>query len=406
MARFAYKAVGTDGEVVEGEVEAVSRQALIDRLHAQGQVPIRAQEVRGAAGRVLSFKLLRERRHLRRSDVTLLTRELATLLSAGLPLDRALSVLGDLSSAAPVRAVVVEVRDRVRGGAALAEALDAHPKVFPNFYVGMVRAGEAGGTLEEVLGRLADGLERAEALRENLRSALRYPAMVVIMAIVSLVVLMTLVIPEFRPMFEDAGAALPLSTSVIIAVSDVLRDYWWLLLGLCLALALLVRQHNRTAAGRLRWDSWWSRAPLFGELIRKVEIARFARTLGTLLANGVSVLNALSMTTEVLGNRAVAQAIGRTQGRLAKGEGLSGPLAESGVVPGLALQLIQVGEETGQLEPMLLRIADIYDEEVKRSVERLLSILVPLMTIALGLLIAAIIGSMMAAILSAYELPF
>jgi len=301
---------------------------------------------------------------------------------------------------------VVEVRDRVRGGAALAEALDAHPKVFPNFYVGMVRAGEAGGTLEEVLSRLADGLERAEALRENLRSALRYPAMVVIMAIVSLVVLMTLVIPEFRPMFEDAGAALPLSTSVIIAVSDVLRDYWWLFLGLCLALALAVRQHNRTAAGRLRWDSWWSRAPLFGELIRKVEIARFARTLGTLLANGVSVLNALSMTTEVLGNRAVAQAIGRTQGRLAKGEGLSGPLAESGVVPGLALQLIQVGEETGQLEPMLLRIADIYDEEVKRSVERLLSILVPLMTIALGLLIAAIIGSMMAAILSAYELPF
>jgi general secretion pathway protein F len=406
MARFAYKAVGADGEVVEGEVEAVNREAVIDRLHAQGQVPIRAEEIRGAAGRAFSFRLLPERRRVRRGDVSLLTRELATLLTAGLPLDRALSVLGELSAAAPVRAVTLDLRDRVRGGAALAEALEAHPEVFPNFYVGMVRAGEAGGTLEEVLGRLADGLERAEALRENLRSALRYPVIVVIMAVVSLGVLMTLVIPEFRPMFEDAGAALPLSTAVIIATSDFLRDYWWLLLGLCLALALALRQHNRTPAGRLRWDTWWSRAPLFGELIRKVEIARFARTLGTLLANGVSVLNALSMTTEVLGNRAVAQAIGRTQGRLAKGEGLSGPLAESGVVPGLALQLIQVGEETGQLESMLLRIADIYDDEVKRSVERLLSILVPLMTIALGLLIAAIIGSMMAAILSAYELPF
>lgn len=406
MARFAYKAVGADGEVVEGEVEAVSRQALIDRLHAQGQVPIRAQEVRSSAGRLFSFRLLPERRKVRRSDVTLLTRELATLLSAGLPLDRALSVLGELSAAAPVRAVTLDLRDRVRGGAALAESLEAHPEVFPNFYVGMVRAGEAGGSLEEVLQRLAEGLERAEALRESLRSALRYPIMVVIMAVISLAVLMTLVIPEFRPMFEDAGAALPLSTAVIIGVSDFLRDYWWLLLSLCLAVAVALRQHNRTPAGRLRWDGWWSRAPLFGELIVKVEIARFARTLGTLLANGVSVLNALSMTIEVLGNRAVAQAIGRIHGRLAKGEGLSGPLAESGVVPGLALQLIQVGEETGQLEPMLLRIADIYDEEVKRSVGRLLSILVPLMTIALGLLIAAIIGSMMAAILSAYELPF
>jgi len=406
MARFAYKAVGADGEVVEGEVEAASRQALIDRLHAQGQVPIRAQELRGAAGRAFSLSVLPERRRLRRGEIGLLTRELATLLSAGLPLDRALSVLGELASGPPVRALLQDVRDRVRGGAALAEALEAHPKAFPNFYVGMVRAGEAGGTLEEVLNRLADSLERAERLRENLRAALRYPAMVVVMAVVSLAVLMTLVIPQFRPMFEDAGAALPLSTAVIIAISDFLRDYWWLLLALCVALGLALWQHNRTPAGRLRWDTWWSRAPLFGPLVLKVEIARFARTLGTLLANGVSVLNALSMTTAVLGNRAVAQAIGRIQGRLAKGEGLSGPLAESGVVPGLALQLIQVGEETGQLEAMLLRIADIYDDEVKRSVDRLLSILVPLLTIALGLLIAGIIGSMMAAILSAYELPF
>ncbi len=226
------------------------------------------------------------------------------------------------------------------------------------------------------------------------------------MAVVSVVVLMTAVIPEFRPLFEDAGAAMPTPTRVILAVSDFLEAYWWALaLGL-LAAALGLRQHNRDPAGRLRWDGWMAGAPLFGDLIRKVEVARFTRMLGTLLANGVSVLNALDLSTETMENRAIAAATGRVQGRLAKGEGLAEPLMETGVFPGLALQLIQVGEETGHLEEMLLRIADIYDEEVKQTIQRMLSLLVPLVTLALGVLIAGIIGAMMAAILSAYDLPF
>jgi general secretion pathway protein F len=226
------------------------------------------------------------------------------------------------------------------------------------------------------------------------------------MAAVSIIVLVTLVIPEFRPLFEDSGAALPTSTRIVIGISDFLAVYWWAAaLGL-LAVVLGIRQHNRDPAGRLRWDRWMIRAPLVGDLVNKIETARFSRTLGTLLANGVNVLNALALTIETLENRAITDATARAQGRLAKGEGLAHPLMETGVFPGLALQLIQVGEETGQLDAMLLRIADIYDDEVKRTIERMLSLLVPLVTLALGVLIAGIIGSMMAAILSAYDLPF
>ncbi|MEE8189585.1 MAG: type II secretion system F family protein [Kiloniellales bacterium] len=405
MTRFLYKAVSPEGEVLEGEIEAASRQAVVDRLHAQGHVPIRAEPSAGRSATRLSLPRLSRSRRITRKDVVLFTREMATLLQAGLPLDRAMTVLAAISQPGPMRSLVEEVQEKVRGGATLADAMEQHPGAFPNFYCGMVRAGEAGGTLETVLERLAVGLERAQALRETVRSGLQYPALVVVMAVLSLVVLMTAVIPEFRPLFEDAGAALPLSTRIVIGASDFVAAYWWAMgLGL-LALALGIRQHNRDPAGRLRWDRMLWRLPLAGELIMKVEAARFSRTLGTLLANGVSVLSALTMTTETLGNRAIAEAVGRARGRLAKGERLADPLMETGAFPGLALQLIQVGEETGQLETMLLRIADIYDEEVKHSIQRLLALLVPLVTIVLGILIAVIIGSMLAAILSSYDLP-
>lgn len=406
MPRFSYKAVGPDGEVIEGELEAATRQSVIDRLHAQGSVPIRAEALQRPGGAGLSGLLRFERRRVTRKDLVLFTRELATLLQAGLPLDRAFTILVELSPHGALRTLVESLRERVRGGATLADALADHPEVFPNDYVGMVRAGEAGGTLEGVLGRLAESLERSQAMRESVRSALQYPALVVIMAILSLVVLMTLVIPEFRPLFEGAGAALPRSTQVILAISDLVAAYWWAGLILLIAAGFAFRQWRRRPEGRLRWDRALLNAPYFGDLMRKIETARFARTLGTLLANGVTLLNAIAMTAGAQDNRAFAEAVGRVQGRLAKGEGLAAPLGETGVVPGLALRLVQVGEESGRLEAMLIQIAEIYDQETRRSLERLLGLLVPLVTIALGILIAIIIGSMLAAILSVYELPF
>ena len=406
MPRFNYKAVSPEGEVIEGEIEAISRQAVVDRLHADGHVPIRAEESRRAAAAQSGAGRLFQPRRVREEDLLPITRELATLLQAGLPLDRAMSVMIDLAAQGPARELMEEVREKVRGGATLADALAAHSAVFPNYYAGMVRAGEAGGNLEGVLARLAETLERAQALRDNVRAALRYPAMVVIMAVLSLAVLMAFVIPEFRPLFEDAGAAMPLSTQIVIGVSDLFAAYWWLLALAVLAAVLIVRRHKQSEEGRLRWDAWALEAPVFGDLLTKIQVARFSRTLGTLLTNGVSVLNAMSMTIETLDNRAFAGAAAQAQGRLAKGEGLAEPLAETGVFPGLALQLVRVGEETGRLDSMLLRIADIYDEEVKRAIQKMLSLLVPLITVALGILIAGIIGSMISAIMSSYDLAF
>ena len=391
--------------MIEGVVEAVNRQAVIDRLRGQGHVPIRADEVTGGTGRGLGAGWSFSRRRVGPKDVVMKTRELATLLHAGLPLDRCLTVLCELSPPGPVRTLVERVQEEVRGGAALADALEAHPDVFPGFYVGMVRAGEAGGNLDGVLVALADSLERAQKLRESVQAALQYPALVVIMAVLTLVVLMTAVVPEFQPLFENAGSEMPLLTQVVIAVSDFLGLYWWAAALAIVALILAVRRHNRDPKGRLRWDGWVLGLPVLGDLLRKVEPARFSRTLGTLSRSGVSLLNAMSMTIATVENRVIAEALDEVRTRLAKGEGLSGPLSETRAIPTMARQLIQVGEESGALEDMLLRVADIYDDEVQRSLQVMLGLLTPVIIIVLGIVIAVIIGSMVAAILSAYDLP-
>jgi general secretion pathway protein F len=404
MALFSYKAVSAEGEVIEGELEALDQRAAIERLRSQGHVPIRAEERRG--GGAVRRSRLRRRARISSTAVALLTRELSMLLQSGLPLDRALSILGSLTTEDPVRRLVERVLDRVRGGASLAEALEAQGEVFPSFYCGMVRAGEAGGALEIVLERLADTLERAQALRESVKSALIYPMLVVILAVAALVIMMTLVIPNFRPLFEDSGAAMPLLTQIVIGASDFVRDYWWALAGAAVLLIFGLKRHNATPEGRLRWDRWILGLPLLSDLVLKLEVARLARMLGTLLANQVSVLNAVSMALGTLSNRAVAEALSELRGRLAKGEGFAVPLAEAGIFPVLAVQLVRVGEESGQLDGMLLRVAEIYDEEVKRTIDRILALLVPVIIIVLGGVIALMIGSIVMAIMSSYDLPF
>ena len=406
MPRFRYKAVTATGEIVEGALEAASRTAAIDRLRGQGHMPIRADALAERSATRWWQKSFRLSRRLNQADVILFTRQLATLLQAGLPLDRALAMIAELESEGPRLAFVNSVLEAVRGGTPLAEALTAQGAVLPPFYVGMVRAGEAGNTLDNVLARLADTLERAQALRDSVRSAMYYPAIVLIVAAATLVLLLTAVVPEFKPLFEDSGAALPTPMAVLLAVGDFLQAWWWALIAGALALVLAIRAHNRQPRGRLRWHSWLIRLPLFGDLVIKVEVARFARTLGTLLANGVTALAAFSIAAGAIGNRAVARAIEGTSGRLKRGEGLARPLRELPLFPRLAAQLVQVGEESGQLESMLLKVADIYDEEVRRTLQRLVGLLVPLVTIGLGMLVAGIIGTMLTAILATYDLSF
>jgi general secretion pathway protein F len=404
MPRYKYKAVSAAGEILEGEIDAADRQAVIDGLHRQGNTPIRADEVTGGSSRRLAPIDLFRKGRLSPEAVALTTRQLATLLHAGLPIDRALSVLAEIAKEQNLRAFLEDVLKSVRGGSALADALDPHKGSLPAYYIGLVRAGEAGGALDSVLSRLTDSLERAQSLRETIRSAMYYPAFVLVMSVLTLVVLFTLVIPEFRPVFEDSASGMPSSMAVVIALSDGLRDYWWAIVLVMIAVVLGVQQHNSTLHGRRRRDRLILELPLVGDLVTKVEVARFARTLGTLLANGVMVLNALSITAETISNRELADAIRGLSDRLKRGEGLALPLMETGLFPRLAVQLVRVGEESGQLELMLLRTAEIYDEEVKRTLQRLLALLVPVMTICIGVLVASIIAIMLTAILSTYEL--
>lgn len=404
MPRYRYKAVSASGSVIEGEMEAVDRQAVIDQVHRQGGTPIRAEPINDRAGlRFLPGALGRQQGPSPQA-IALMTRELATLLRAGLPVDRALSTLLEVAQDRRVKILLEDVLKAIRGGSTLASALEAHRASLPVYYIGLVRAGEAGGALDGVLWRLADTLENAAALRETIRSAMYYPAFVLLMSIATLVVMFTMVIPEFRPLFEDSGSAMPGSMAAMIAVSDALREDWWWILLAALAAFLLGRLCFNVEHVKNRRDRWVLKLPLIGELVTKIEVARFSRTLGILLAHGVLVLNALSITAEAVANREIAAAIRGLSSKLRGGEGLATPLMETGLFPRLAVQLVRVGEESGQLEPMLLRVAEIYDGEVKHTLQRLLSLFVPVMTICIGVLVAAIIGTMLTAILGTYEI--
>ena len=402
--RFRYEAVSASGELVAGEMEAENQAAVIARLQNQGHVPIRADEASVSfLSRLMSWEFRAWKKRPVR-NLALLTQQLATLLHAGLSLDRALELAQTVVAKESERECLHAVLDKVRGGSSLADAMATRSDVFPKFYVGMVRAGEAGASLDSTLRHLAEFLEKSQAARQQIVSALIYPMIVLVTGALSIAVLFGFVLPRFRPLFEEAGANLPFAAQAILAVTDVLNGYWWAILAaLALIAAAIARQFRRDEARR-KWDRRLLRLPLLGDLVTKAEIARFSRTLGTLLRNGVSPLAALAITQEVLSNSAVAEAVGAVADSLKQGKGLAEPLSHTTVVPILAVQLIRVGEETARLEEMLLKVAEIFDEEVRRSVERLMALLVPGITIALGVVVAVVIGSILTAVLSVYEL--
>jgi general secretion pathway protein F len=404
MARFRFKAATAAGDVLEGEVEAASRGSALEQLRRKGQLPIRVEPLIGAAASRPIRTTGRRTNRLPPREVTLLTRELATLLKAGLPLDRSLALTLEMAEHTAVRKFIERLLQAVRGGLSLAQALEAERPRLPSIYVGMVSAGEAGGALPAVLERLSDALEQAEALKETVRSAMAYPALVLVVAIGSLAVLLTVVLPEFRPLFESSGAEVPASTAALIALGEFLSRYWWAILLLLLLLGLAISAHNRTPEGRMRRDRLLLDAPLLGDVVRKTEVARFCRTLGTLCGNGVPILDALRIAGDAVANHAIAESIRMLGQELRRGERMAPHLARSGVFPRMAVQLVQVGEESGELSAMLLRVSQIYDEEVKRSLQRLISMLVPAITIGLGLMVAGIVATMLSAILGTYDL--
>ena len=405
MPTFRYRAVSAAGETVEGAMDAADRAVVVNRLRDQGHFPLKVERGDAAPMSILDRELFGSRK-LALRDISVSTRELATLLKAGLPLDRALRVLIDVAENATVRDMQSRVLERVQGGASLADAIAQEGRAFPPFYTGMVRAGEAGGALYDVLGRLADFMERMQALRESVRSALIYPALLMGMAVITVVVMFGLVLPQFRPLFNDMGDALPLLTRIFLIVGDAVQAWWWVGAILLVLAALAFRRALRRPAFRLRWDRWKLSAPVFGGLMKRIETARFAHTLSMLLHGGQPLLEALGIVRDVVGNSALREALTGVLERLRQGQGLAGPMAECGLFPPLAVHLVRVGEEGGQLESMLSQLAVTYDREVQDATKRLMALLVPLLTIGLGLVIAIIIASVLGAFLSVNEIVY
>jgi general secretion pathway protein F len=407
MAQFQYRATDAEGKILEGMIDAADRGVAVARLQDRGLIPLKVGEPTAQKSGLASISLptFSFKRGVRGRDLLIFTHEMSTLLAAGMPLDRSLSILTDLSERAELKAIVADVLQSVQRGKSLAEALAQHPKVFPPIYINMVKAGEIGGVLDHVLGRLTDYLERANELRDEVRSAMVYPLILLFTAFISVTVLLTYVLPKFGSIFAHAGHALPFTARMLLATSDAMRSYWWAGVLVAGAIGFGVTHFLRTPGGRLKWDQFKLRLLLIGDLTRKIAVARFARTLGTLLKSGVPMLQALEIVREVTGNLVLAQAIDEVKVGVRGGSGVAQPLNHTGVFPPLALQMISVGEETGKLDEMLIQVADYFDKEVRQSVKRLTSLLEPALLLFGGVVVAFVVLSMFSAIFSINNMP-
>jgi len=406
MAFYKYKAVAADGKMARGVIEQPSISDVTDFLAQQGLTPLKIDET--ASGNAVadsrsggSFSLGGKVA----DQVTEFTRELAIMLSSSMPLDRSLIILQGLTHSEEMADIISDVTDRVRRGSTLADAFAQH-RAFSSFYVNMVRAGEAGGALDVTLTRLAEYMERSKGLRQTVASAMIYPAILLLVAVVSLIVLLGFVVPKFADLFSDMGASLPVPTQVVMAMGDWVANYWWLLAVVIGGSIWSFRQLLQQDEFRGKFDARLLKVPLVGDLIAKMEISRLARTFGTMLNGGVAIEQALSICLTTVGNRALQQDLHLSVAALKEGKMLGEILMERGNFPALALHMIQVGEETGQLEEMLLKIADIYETEMDGAVKRLLALLEPVMILGLGLMIAGIILSILVGILEINELVF
>ena len=406
MPVFSYRAADRAGRTIDGVMEAHDPQGVIERLHREEYFPVRVERADGRP-RLGGLSLgLGSSPRVPARDLLTFTQQLSTLLDAGIPLDRALAILADLSVSARLRQIVQDVGQSVRTGSTLADALSRHhPRPFSRLYINTVRAGEKGGVLEAALRRLAEHLEQTRELREALTSAMIYPALLLSVGVGAVIFLMTFVLPRFAGIFSDLHQDLPLPTRVLLAVSHGLTSYWWVLALLVLTALLSWQLLTRSEAGRLAVDRWLLGLPMLGDLLRKIEAGRFARTLGTLLRSGVPLLGALGVAREVAGNRVLAVALGAVQEGAKRGDGLARPMADSGAFPALAIHMVRVGEETGRIEDMLDRVATSYEAEIRVAVRRFIALLEPIIILGLGLVVLGIVLSILLAILSINDLP-
>ena len=402
MPVFTYRAADRRGQTVDGVMEAADARAVIERLHREAYYPIKVQP--HAERRSLGTFALPSR--IRGRDLMSFTQMLATLVEAGLPLDRALAILEELSTNVKMKGLVTDLLRSVRGGTSLSEALAKHhPRPFSRLYINMVRAGEKGGVLEVTLRRLAEFLESRAAFMDAVVSALAYPLVITAVGATAIVFLMTFVIPRFAVIFADMHQAIPTPTQILLDISAALRGYWWVGVLAAVGAVLGWRMWTGTTEGKLQWDQTVLRLPIAGRLVLKVETARFARTLGTMLRSGVPVLGALAVVGDMMSNEAVSRSVVRLADAVKRGGTSAAALGEHTPFPPLALHMVRVGEETGRLEEMLLKVAETFETDVRAELRRVIGLLEPAIILGMGVLVAFIVVAMLMAIFSINEIP-
>ena len=395
---YQYSAKDKSGKTVSGSLDAPSESEAADILHKKELVIVSLGEIRKKAVKP------KEKGGVKQDDLVIFSRQLATMIDAGIPLVQSLSILGEQIESKALKSVVVSVRQDIEAGISFCDALDRHPKVFSELFINMSKAGEASGMLDEVLDRLATYLEKTAALNRKIKSSLVYPAVVISMAIIITSVLLLKVVPTFKGIFEMLGGKLPLPTQILITASDILRQYFIFVVIALILFGILLKKYIDTKKGRYNFDRLKLRVPVLGQLFRKVALAKFSRTFSTLVKSGVAILNALDIVAKTSGNKIVEEAIANCRVAVRNGEPIAKPLSKSRVFPPMVCRMIGVGEQTGQLEKMLSKIADFYDEQVDAAVSALTSIIEPLVIALLGIIIGGIVIALFMPIFKITEL--
>ncbi|MBL7031792.1 MAG: type II secretion system F family protein [Nitrospira sp.] len=405
METYNYEATTKEGNVVTGTLEVANERLAIDRIQDMGYFPLKVSKAVKGEGAVARFLSSLQNR-VTDKDIMTFTYQLGVLLDAGFPLDRSLSILSDLTEKRKFRELVEDLNSHVRSGKSLSDALSRYPNIFPLFFVNMVKAGEAGGFLEDTITRLSSYLENSQELKEEVRSALVYPTVLVVFGGAAVIFLLTYVVPMFTSIFTDMGETLPLPTMMMLTVSNFLTDYWWMIILFVAVVVFSSRRYIKSESGKRRWDNMKFKLPVFGKLYQEAAVSRFSRTLGTLLASGVPLLNAFQIVKGTLESEKISDIISSVREAARKGKKISESLKKSDIFPPIAVHMVTVGEETGRLDEMLMKIADRFDIEVRTTVKRLLSLLEPAMIIVMAVLVGFIVISMLLAIFSVSELPF
>ncbi len=412
MAIYEYKAVTRAGKSTKGVIDADSPAVARRKLREQDLFPTDMTEATGGGKKAVATAAAAAERptldepkgfsfgRVPTRDLALMTRQFGVLLKAGMPLVEALTALIDMTPRPRLKKAIYDVRDKVKTGSTLADALARHPRVFSQLYCNMIRAGEAGGALEQVLQRLAEIEEHNAKLKGQIKSALAYPAFMGVVALGIVSFLMLVIVPRITQIFEKQKQDLPTITKIMVRISSIVGSYWWLMIGVLVALFFLWRLWVRTERGRMRWDRIRLKLPVYGSLLMKLISARFARTLGTMLESGLTMMNSLDVVKTVIGNKSIEESMADVKAGVRRGRDLAQPLRETGFFPPMLIHMIELGQRSGQIEDMLLRVADTYDDDVRLATEAMVGLLEPIIIVFMGVVVGFLVLSILLPILS------